>query len=56
MATSGHEPAPPDGADEPCDRDRDELGREDAYERSQPDSQPTVSSDPEADDEPANAG
>jgi hypothetical protein len=29
---------------------------EDAYERAQPDSQPTTSSEPEPDEDPANAG
>lgn len=64
MAAAEHEPAPPDGADERGDRDRDRResdgadGRErdGAYERAQPKSQPTVSSEPEPDDDPANAG
>jgi hypothetical protein len=38
------------------DRDDDELERDGAYERAQPDSQPTVSSEPEPDDDPTNAG
>ena len=47
---------------EPADPDRDAREEEltelegDAYERAQPDSQPTVSSDPEPDDDAANAG
>ena len=41
--------------------DTDDLGyreneEERAYERAQPDEQPTVSSEPEPDDEPADAG
>jgi hypothetical protein len=55
------------GSDEPADREYDagdagDAGDADAeeaagaYERAQPDSQPTVSSEPEPDDDPANAG
>lgn len=41
--------------------DTDDLGYSDdeeerAYEEAQPDAQPTVSSDPEPDEDPANAG
>jgi hypothetical protein len=57
MTAPEHDPAPPardDGdADDP---DRDEPDQGDAYERAQPDSQPTVGSEPEPDDDPANAG
>jgi hypothetical protein len=57
MAAPEHEPAPADGAGEQHDdRDGDGREREDAYERAQPDSQPTVSSEPEPDDDPAAAG
>jgi hypothetical protein len=52
---------PRPGSDEPADREHD-AGDTDAdeaagaYERAQPDSQPTVSSEPEPGDDPANAG
>jgi hypothetical protein len=38
------------------DHDHDAHDGDDAYERAQPDSQPPVSSEPEPDDDPANAG
>ena len=65
MAASEHErkPSARDQAHDAPDRDqahdapdRDDAGQDDAYERAQPDSQPTVSSEPEPDDDPANAG
>jgi hypothetical protein len=57
MAAPEHAPAPEDGADDqPDDRGRDESEREDDYERAQPDSPPTVRSEPEPEDDPANAG
>jgi hypothetical protein len=57
MTSREHEPAPDDrAAQESDDRGRDESEGDDAYERAQPDSKPTVSSEPEPDDDPANAG
>jgi hypothetical protein len=48
-------------SDPTADPDTDDLGFSDdeenrAYEEAQPDSQPTVSSEPEPDAEPADAG
>ena len=54
MTAPEHEPSPPAHGDD--DPDRDEPDHGDAYERAQPDSQPTVGSEPEPDDDPANAG
>jgi hypothetical protein len=57
MPTPEHHPPPAsDSADRSNGRGHDEPGRDDAYERAQPDSQPTVSSEPEPEDDPANAG
>ncbi|MFZ0384486.1 MAG: hypothetical protein WAL22_02375 [Solirubrobacteraceae bacterium] len=52
---------PRGGSDEPADREPDDGDTDageaaGAYERAQPDSQPTVSSEPEPDEDPANAG
>jgi hypothetical protein len=54
-----HPDGPRAGSDEPAKREHDEGDGDEqagAYERAQPDSQPTVSSEPEPDDDPANAG
>ena len=59
MSASEHEPPPPPPAaddDEGEERVHDEPEGDDAYERAQPGSQPTVSSEPEPDDDPTNAG
>ncbi len=51
----------PESTPPPDPQETDDLGFSDdeenrAYEKSQPDSQPTVSSEPEPDGEPADAG
>ena len=57
MTLAEHEPAGPKrDDDESDDHDREQPEPGSAYERAQPDSQPTVSSEPEPDDDPANAG
>ena len=56
MTPPEHERAPSARDEDADDPDRDEPEPGNAYERSQPDSQPTVSSEPEPDDDPANAG
>jgi len=56
MAAAEHE-RKPSARDQSRDApDRDDAGQHDAYERAQPGSQPAVSSEPEPDDDPANAG
>jgi hypothetical protein len=54
-------PDPTPSAPDHADIDTDDLGYRDneedrAYERAQPDGQPPISSDPEPDAEPADAG
>jgi hypothetical protein len=60
MPSAQRDPGPQDESDDPTDRepehDEPNVDEGDAYERAQPSSQPTVSSDPEPDHEPADAG
>lgn len=56
MSTDERKPGPRVAPDETDDIGYREDEEERAYERAQPDSQPTVDSDPEPDSEPANTG
>jgi len=60
MPSAQRDPGPQDESDDPTHRepehDEPNVDEQDAYERAQPSSQPTVSSDPEPDHDPANAG
>jgi len=55
VGQAGERPAEPDreGTDDPAGTGAEQ---DDAYERAQPDSQPETSSEPEPDEDPANAG